>query len=42
LLAKNSKWLDSDKFGINYAKGKIEAWYSIKENQVALFENQVG
>lgn len=39
LLARHNKWFDTDKFGIGYGKGKIDAWYSIDKNEVFLFEN---
>ena len=39
LLARHNKWFDSDRFGISYGKGKIDIWYSIEKNEVALFEN---
>jgi hypothetical protein len=37
-LARHNKWLDTNKFGISYAKGKIDIWYSIQDKQVGLFE----
>jgi hypothetical protein len=39
LLARHSKWFDTDRFGISYGKGKIEIWYSMEKNEVVLFEN---
>jgi hypothetical protein len=39
MLVRFSKWHDSDRFGFDYAKGKISGWYSIKNNNVALLEN---
>jgi hypothetical protein len=39
ILAKHNKWFDADRFGINYGKGQINIWYSIKKNEVELFEN---
>jgi hypothetical protein len=39
ILARHGKWLDKDKFGIGYSKGKIEAWYSIEKKEVVLLEN---
>jgi len=39
ILAKHSKWFDTDRFGIRYNKTKIDIWYSIEKNIVALFEN---
>lgn len=39
ILARFSKWIDSDKFGIDYRKGRIESWYSIKQDKVMIFEN---
>jgi hypothetical protein len=41
ILVKHSKWFDGDRFGISYAKGQINIWYSVKENEVALFENGI-
>jgi hypothetical protein len=38
-LARYSKWFDSNRFGINYVKGKLEIFYSIVENEVLLLEN---
>jgi hypothetical protein len=40
-LARHSKWLDTNKFGINYAKGKIKIWYSMEDNEVEFFENGI-
>lgn len=40
LLARQSKWHDLNKFGIAYAKGKIDAWYSLDNGEVGLFENK--
>jgi len=37
-LAKHAKWSDSDRFGIYYAKGALEIWYSIGKKEVSLFE----
>jgi hypothetical protein len=39
LLAQHNKWFDTDRFGISYQKGKIQFWYSIEKNEIALFEN---
>jgi hypothetical protein len=39
ILARHNKWADADRFGIGYGKGKIEVWYSLKEDKVELFEN---
>jgi len=39
ILARYSKWFDRDRFGIGYRKGRIDIWYSIEKNEVALFEN---
>jgi len=38
-LSRRNKWLDKNKFGISYDKGKIEIWYSIEDNEVGLFED---
>ena len=38
-LARHTKWLDKDRFGISYAQGKIEIWYSLEKDKVELFEN---
>jgi hypothetical protein len=38
LLAKHAKWLDTDKFGISYAKGALEIWYSIEQKDVSFLE----
>ncbi len=40
-FAKNSKWFDSDSFGINYKKKKTQIIYSIKENKVTLFQDNI-
>lgn len=39
ILARHNKWFDTDKFGIGYKKGPIDIWYSIEQNEVALFDN---
>ncbi len=39
LLVKHAKWKDNSIFGINYAKGKIEIWYSFLLNEVTFIEN---
>jgi hypothetical protein len=39
ILARHSKWFDTDRFGIAYGKGKIEIWYSINKDEVQLREN---
>lgn len=39
LLARQSKWFDTDKFGISFKKKEIDIWYSIKENEVRFFES---
>ena len=39
ILARHNKWFDTDKFGIGYAKGKVEVWYSLENDKVELFEN---
>ena len=38
MLARFNKWFDTDRFGIGYRKGKIESWYSIERDEVALLE----
>jgi hypothetical protein len=38
-LVRHNKWLDINKFGIGYSKGKIDIWYSIEDNEVGIFEN---
>jgi hypothetical protein len=37
-LARHNKWLDTDKFGIAYGKGKIDIWYSVEKNEVEFYE----
>jgi hypothetical protein len=39
ILARHTKWLDKERFGISYEKGKIEALYSLEKDEVELFEN---
>lgn len=39
VLARHTKWFDTEKFGISYGKGKMEIWYSIEKDEVELFEN---
>jgi hypothetical protein len=41
LLARYNKWLDVDRFGIAFQKGRIEAWYSLSEDKVALIEHGI-
>ena len=38
ILARHNKWFDPNKFGIGYCKGLVDIWYSIEQNEVALFE----
>lgn len=40
-LARYAKWLDSNKFGISYSKGLLEAYYSLTEDKVFLLESGV-
>ena len=40
ILVKHNKWFDADRFGIRYGKRQINIWYSIKNNEVVLFENE--
>jgi hypothetical protein len=37
-LAKHNKWLDNDRFGVGFGKQKIDIWYSIKNNEVELYD----
>ncbi len=39
LLARFNKWLNTDKFGVFFRNNQIESWYSIEQDEVALFEN---
>ncbi len=39
LLARHNKWVDKYKFGIAYESGKIDAWLSIEDKEVGIFEN---
>lgn len=39
ILARHSKWFDTERFGIGYGKGKIGVWYSLEKDEVELFEN---
>ena len=39
ILARHTKWLDKESFGIDYGKGKIKALYSLEKDEVELFEN---
>jgi hypothetical protein len=39
-LGKNSKWLDSDRFGFQHKKTQIAAWYSIETGLVSLYEGE--
>ena len=39
ILARHTKWLDKERFGIDYGKGKIKALYSLEKDEVELFEN---
>ena len=39
ILARHNKWLDKYKFGIAYASGKIDAWLSMEDQEVGIFEN---
>lgn len=39
ILARHTKWLDKESFGIDYSKGKIKAVYSLEKDEVELFEN---
>lgn len=38
-LARYNKWFDNDRFGLYFAKGKIDIWYSIEHNNVALYDH---
>jgi len=38
ILARHTKWLDTERFGIDYGKGKIKALYCLEKDQVQLFE----
>jgi hypothetical protein len=38
-LARHNKWLDKYRFGIAYGSGKIDAWLSIEDKEVGIFEN---
>ena len=38
ILARHTKWLDKESFGINYGKGKIEVLYSLEKDEVEFFE----
>ena len=40
-LARYNKWLDADRFGIGFQKGRIEAWYSLSEDKVVLIEDGI-
>ena len=40
-LARHNKWFDTNRFGIGYKKGLIDIWYSLKQDQVALFDNGI-
>jgi hypothetical protein len=40
-LARHSKWIDSDKFGIFFSKGMVETFYSIEEDKVYLLQSGV-
>jgi hypothetical protein len=39
LLARHGKWHDKNKFGIGYAKHKIDIWYSMENEEVVFLEN---
>jgi len=39
-LARYNKWFDTDRFGIDYGKGKISIWYSVEKNEVELYEGE--
>jgi len=39
ILARHNKWIDTERFGIGYNKGKIDIWYSLDKNEIELFEN---
>jgi hypothetical protein len=38
-LPKYTKWFDSDRFGLNHAKGLLEIWYSIERNTISYFQS---
>ena len=38
-LARYSKWFDTDRFGIGYKKGLIDIWYSIEQDEIAMFDD---
>jgi hypothetical protein len=38
-LAKHNIWFDNDRFGVGFGKKKIDIWYSIKNNEVELYES---
>ncbi len=37
-LAKHNKWFDNDRFGIGFGKQNIDIWYSVKNNEVELYD----
>jgi len=41
ILARCNKWFDKDRFGIGYKKGLIDIWYSLEQDEVALFDNGI-
>jgi hypothetical protein len=41
ILARYNKWFDTDRFGIGYKKGLIDIWYSLEQDEVALFDNGI-
>ncbi len=34
VFARSNKWLSSDRFGISFAKGIAQSWYSISRDKV--------
>jgi hypothetical protein len=36
-----TKWLDSNTFGLNYAKGLLEIWHSIERNKVSYLQKGI-
>jgi hypothetical protein len=39
ILAKHSRWFDSDRFGIAYRKNQMVIWYSLAQDKIVLIEN---
>ena len=38
-LARHNKWFDNNRFGVGFGKGKIDIWYSLDKNAVALYDS---